>query len=231
MNSTRSPDKVHPGIALALLTSLRNQDTPDEAIEDEEYSHSLPRRLGLNDVINVQMRRYADLKDAGRALPLSEFLDLVRLISRRPDAVEIFRSAGASLADARFADSGIFKKALRRLSTEKARRRKLERSMTRAAKALTPGAETVTERDPPGMEIADCALAPVGIAGNACEILTAVLDVCVAELWDPDRSVRHEECLGRGDERCAWRVVETGGSREPPLEPSEAGTRVPGQAT
>lgn len=207
MNSTRSPEKVHPGIALALLTSLRDQDTPDEAIEDEAFAHSLPRRLGLNDVINVQMHRYADLKEAGRSLALSEFLDLVRLISRRPDAVEIFRRAGAALAAERFADTGALRRAVRRLSTEKARRRRLRRSMTRAAKALTPGAGIVADRDPPGMVIADCALAPVGIEGNACEILTAVLDVCVAELWDAERSARHVECLGRGDARCAWHVV------------------------
>ena len=212
MNSTRSPEKVHPGIALALLTSLRDQDTPDEAIEDEAYSHSLPRRLGLNDVINVQMRRYADLNDAGRSLSLSEFLDLVRLISRRPDAGDIFRSAGAALAAERFAQSGVLSRAFRRVYPDGVRRRKLARSMTRAAKALTPGATIVADRDPPGMMIDDCALAPAGVEGNACEILTGVLDVCVAEIWDPDLSVRHTECLGRGDERCAWRLFDAAGS-------------------
>ena len=214
MKSTKSPEKVHPGIALALLTSLRDKDTPAEAIEDEAFSHSLPRRLGLNDVINVQMRRYADLKDAGRSLALSEFLDLVRLISRRPDAVDVFRAAGAALAADRFAESGPLSRAFRRLYPEGVRRRKLVRSMTRAARALTPGAEIEADREPPKMVIDDCALAPVGIAGNSCEILTAVLDVCVTEIWDPELSVRHVECVGRGDERCTWTLVEapdTGG--------------------
>lgn len=228
MNSTRSPEKVHPGIALALLTSLRDQDTPDEAIEDEAFAHSLPRRLGLNDVINVQMHRYADLKEAGRSLALTEFLDLVRLISRRPDAVEIFRRAGAALAAERFADTGVLRRAARRLSTEKARRRKLRRSMTRAAKALTPGAEIEADRDPPGMAIADCALAPVGVEGNACEILTAVLDACVAELWDPGRSARHVECVGRGDSRCVWQVIEAADGNGAATERQEAGARATG---
>lgn len=217
MEPKRSSEKVHPGIALALLTSLRDQDTPDEAIEDEAFSESLPRRLGLNDVINVQMRRYADLKDAGRSLALSEFLDLVRLISRRPDAAEIFRAAGIALAAERFAESGLLRRAVRRVYPERVRRRKLARSMTSAAKALTPGAEVVAERDPPAMEIGDSALAPVGIDGNACEILTAVLDVCVSEIWDPELSVRHTECLGRGDERCFWRLVD---AAEPAQVPS-----------
>jgi hypothetical protein len=228
MNSTRSPEKVHPGIALALLESLRDQDTPDEAIEDEAFACSLPRRLGLNDVINVQMHRYADLKDAGRLLALSEFLDLVRLISRRPDAVAVFRRAGAALAAERFADTGALRRAVRRLSTENARRRKLRRSMTRAARALTPGAEIEADRDPPGMVITDCALAPVGIGGNACEILTAVLDVCVTELWAPDRSMQHVECLGRGDPRCAWLVIARAASADPAADRPEAGARVAG---
>ena len=67
------------------------------------------------------------------------------------------------------------------------------------------------------MVIADNALAPAGVDGNACEILTAVLDVCVTEIWDPLLSVRHTECIGRGDDRCAWSLV--GGSR-PEDEPA-----------
>jgi len=228
MNSTRSPEKVHPGIALALLTALRDQDTPDEAIEDEAFSYSLPRRLGLNDVINVQMRRYADLKDAGRSLALSEFLDLVRLISRRPDAAAVFRAAGAALAADRFAQSGVLSRSFRRLYPEGVRRRKLARSMTRAANALTPGATIVADRDPPGMTIDDCALAPAGVDGNACELLTGVLDVCVAEIWDPELAVRHAECRGRGDERCAWRVTDGADAGGAATERPEAGARAAG---
>lgn len=223
MNSTNKPEKVHPGIALALLASLRDQDTPEEAIEDEAFSESLPRRLGLNDVINVQMRRYADLKDSGHSLALSEFLDLVRLISRRPDATSIFRAAGIALAAERFADTGALSRAFRRVYPDGVRRRKLARSMSSAARALTPGADIAADRDPPGMVIGDNALAPVGIDGNACEILTAVLDVCVAEIWDPELGIRHTECIGRGDARCAWSIV--GGSR-PEDEP--AGTLAAG---
>ena len=97
--------------------------------------------------------------------------------------------------------------------------------MTRAANALTPGADVVAERDPPAMEIGDNALAPAGVDGNACEILTAVLDVCVSEIWDPDLSVRHTECIGRGDERCAWRLVDMADADPVPSGSSGSGTR------
>ena len=208
MKPSRSADKVHPGIALALLRSLRDQDTPAESLEDEAFVDSLPRRLGLNDVVNIQMRRYADMRDQGRALALSEFLDLVRLISRRPDAGRIFRSAGESLATDRFADSGPLSKAMRRLSTDSARRRRLVKSMSGAAKALSPGARIEAADDPPAMTIEDCALAAAGIHGNACEILTAALDVCVVHGWDAELTTRHTECVGRGDARCSWTLTE-----------------------
>lgn len=208
MKSTRSTSKVHPGIALALLRSLRDQDTPEESLEDEAFADSLPRRLGLSDVVNVQMRRYADLRDRGQALELSEFLDLTRLISRRPDARSIFRNAGEALAIERFANLGPVSRAFRRFYSEDFRRRKLMRSMSKAARALSPGARITAEQDPPSMELENCALAPAGIHGNACEILTGALGVCVAETWDPDLSIQHTECLGRGGERCAWSLVE-----------------------
>ncbi len=208
MKSSRSTSKVHPGIALALLRSLRDQDTPEESLEDEAFADSLPRRLGLSDVVNVQMHRYADLRDRGQALALSEFLDLMRLISRRPDARSIFRSAGEVLAVERFADLGAVSRAFRRFYPEGVRRRRLMRSMSKAARALSPGARITAEQDPPSMELENCALALAGIHGSACEILTAALGVCVAEIWNPDLSIQHTECLGRGGERCAWSLVE-----------------------
>ncbi len=208
MKPSRFTDKVHPGIALALLRSLRDQDTPDESLEDEAFADSLPRRLGLSDVVNVQMRRYADLRDRGQALALSEFLDLVRLISRRPDAQSIFRAAGETLARERFADPGVTGRLFRRLLPETIRRRKLLRSMSSAAIALSPGARIKAQQTPPAMEIENCALSSVGIHGSACEILTAALGVCVAQVWNADMTIRHTECLGRGDDCCVWSLIE-----------------------
>ncbi len=215
MKPIRSADKVHPGIALALLRSLRDQDTPDESLEDEAFADSLPRRLGLSDVVNVQMRRYADLRDRGQALALSEFLDLVRLISRRPDAQSIFRTAGEVLALERFANPGMMLRIFRRLYPERVRRQKLLRSMSSAARAMNPGSRIEAQQNPIGMEIADCALSSAGIHGNACEILTAALTVCVTELWNADASIRHTECLGREGAACIWSLIENPGAGSP----------------
>ena len=209
MKPSRLTDKVHPGIALALLRSLRDQDTPAESLEDEAFADSLPRRLGLSDVVNVQMHRYADLRDRGQALALSEFLDLVRLISRRPDAQAIFRAAGKTLALERFADPGPIRRIFRRFYPERVRRRKLLRSMSAAARALSPGARIQTQLDPPAIEIESCALSSAGIHGNGCEILTAALGVCVEEVWNAELSIQHTECLGRDGACCAWALTES----------------------
>ena len=155
------------------------------------------------------MRRYADLRDRGQALALSEFLDLVRLISRRPDAQSIFRTAGEALALERFANPGTMLRIFRRLYPERVRRQKLLRSMSSAARAMNPGSRVEAQQNPIGMEIADCALSSAGIHGNACEILTAALAVCVTELWNADVSIRHTECLGREGATCIWSLIET----------------------
>ena len=88
---------LSPSVALVLLESLRDVDTPPEILEDEAFRVSLPRRLGLSDVIDGQMRRYADMRKRRRQLEASEFLDLLRLIARRPDARMVFEAAGDRL--------------------------------------------------------------------------------------------------------------------------------------
>ena len=47
-------------VALTLLEVIRQQDLPTEVLESEDTSHTMPRRLGLSDVIDKQIRRYRD---------------------------------------------------------------------------------------------------------------------------------------------------------------------------
>ncbi len=97
MKPTRGTDKVSPAIALALLHALRTSDTPPEVIEDESFRISLPRRLGLNEVIDTQMRRFAEIRDRRGTISTDEFASLLGLIDRRPDDAEIFAAAGRVL--------------------------------------------------------------------------------------------------------------------------------------
>lgn len=96
----RKPRRVAPQLALALLEGLRAADSPEEYLEDENTSATLPRRLGLSDVIRNEIQRYQEEARKGRRVLESQVGDLVGLVIKRGDADEVFRQVGRSLADA-----------------------------------------------------------------------------------------------------------------------------------
>ena len=65
INASRSRGAKHastvptitPLFPLLLLETMRDMDRPEELLEDEDLTTSLPRRLGLSDVVMVQIRR------------------------------------------------------------------------------------------------------------------------------------------------------------------------------
>jgi hypothetical protein len=204
-SSTRNNGKIRPGIALALLNALRAVDTPDETLEDEAFHRSLPRRLGLSDVIGTQMRRYAEMSDRGGALEASELQDLLRLIGRRPDARQVYDLAGRRLATDHLQGRFAVLRMARRVYPERLRRRLLLRCMARAARALSPGAAVSRSRQPLSLSIEGGILAGADDSGAACEVLTGAATVCAQHLWH-GVGVSHSACQGRGDERCVWAV-------------------------
>ena len=86
-------------IALALLASLRDLDTPDdpEALAESDLPLNLRRRLGLSSVVVDQIRRYEQRKGDVSA---HEVASLFALIGRRPDATG--RGAVAAGTNERF---------------------------------------------------------------------------------------------------------------------------------
>src|SRR5437773_6434490 len=95
-------DHVIAALPVALLEATRSHDRPTEVLEDENVTLSLPRRLGLSNVVDTQIRRYEDAVRSGRRIPLDEFTSLLKLVLRRPDAEPILREAGARVAVQRF---------------------------------------------------------------------------------------------------------------------------------
>ena len=70
-------------------------------LEAEDPSVTMPRRLGLSDVVERQIRTYRG--DVRRRMRLTdgEIRDLFRLVIRRPDAEEMFFRAGRTWPGAR----------------------------------------------------------------------------------------------------------------------------------
>lgn len=94
----RRERRVAPQVALALLECLRAADRPDEYLADEVPSVTLPRRLGLSDVIGKEIRKYEEEAKRGRRVAESAVGDLVGLVVRRGDSDEVFRRVGQRLA-------------------------------------------------------------------------------------------------------------------------------------
>ena len=96
--SPSSAGAVSPVFPLLLLETMRDVDRPEEVLEDEDVSASLPRRLGLSEVVSVQIRRFQEEVRQNRGQSAAQIEDLVRLVVRRPDAERIFEEAGRRMA-------------------------------------------------------------------------------------------------------------------------------------
>jgi len=89
---------IDPLIPLTLLQAVREADRPEGAAEAEYVPELLNKRLGTTDTVYAQIRRYTDAVRRKQQIAFSEVVGLSRLIGRRPDAEEVFRSAGVLTA-------------------------------------------------------------------------------------------------------------------------------------
>ncbi|MCL7975789.1 MAG: hypothetical protein M8863_00625 [marine benthic group bacterium] len=209
MKPTIGTEKVSPAIALALLDALRASDTPSEVIEDESFRISLPRRLGLNEVVDTQMRRYAEIRDRRGTISPDEYSSLLGLIDRRPDDTTVFTAAGRRLGESWFSEPGSLDRTRLRLTPAGLRRRKLVRAMREAARALEPAASIVPvmESDVIGIEVREPPLATTD-GGSGCTLLTGVLEVCAERRGLGNARILHPRWVARGDDHCRWVATE-----------------------
>src|SRR6476660_8849379 len=105
-DSAHGPDRFDAGVPaslpLSLLEAVRAHDRPAEVLEDENLTVSLPRRFGLTDVVDTQIRQFEAAQRAGRNVRLDEVVNLMRLVLRRPDAGLIMEDTGRRFAQWHF---------------------------------------------------------------------------------------------------------------------------------
>lgn len=89
---------VDPLVPLSLLEAVREADRLDGAGEAEYAPEFINKRLGTTDTVYAQIRRYNEAARRGHPIEEEEVVALARLIARRPDAIELFRSAGRATA-------------------------------------------------------------------------------------------------------------------------------------
>lgn len=210
MSDPWSHAKAEPEIALVLLEALRTSDTPQQTLEAEDFTQSLPRRLGLNEVVSRQIQRYETLRKRRRKLEAEELADLFRLVARRPDAGNVFSRAGTALAREHLAGRKLPARLLDRVLPEALCRRRAARALEKLAERVNPGATVEHELRPFALVVEGSLPAAASGTSHGCRLLQASLETLASDYLDVDEAGTHPLCEARGDDACLWRTREEG---------------------
>lgn len=185
-------------MGLKLLEVIREVDAPGEILEAEDPTQTMPRRLGLSDVVERQIRTYrSDVKKRVR-LTDSEIIDLFRLVVRRPDAEEVFFKAGLLMAaDARPGPWG-------RMAPRRIRYALVRRRAARRLKKLFGRRVGGFGRGPFTIEGRSLLFIESDPEGAACNFLSGLSQGILEQTMGRGAIVEHSLCQGRGDDRCRW---------------------------
>ena len=193
--------RIAPTVALTLLEVIRRRDSPTEVLEAEDPSITMPRRLGLSEVIERQIRRYREEVRRKERISDSEFRDLVRLVTRRPDSVDVFFQSGNILSG-----EGWFPQWQRGLPRplgyglmRRRTRRGLARLFGRRIGGFGPG--------PFVLEACAHLLIDSDPGGDACHLLTGFAQTAVQQYCGRSAQIAHTLCEGRGDPFCRWTIL------------------------
>lgn len=200
------PASITPLFPLILLETLRDLDRPDEVLEDEDLAVSLPRRLGLSDVVLVQIRRFQDEVRAKRLQSTPNVIDLVRLVVRRPDAAEVFAEAGRRIARHAWAERSAAMRGVLRVMPNPIPRIAARRAARRMFRQIAGDSQLSVGRWPVDVRMRNSLTARADPNGAACAFYAGAF----AELMELHTGKRyrvlHEECSALGAEECQWTV-------------------------
>ena len=190
--------RVQAVVALRLLEVMRDRDLPGELLEDEDPTRTIPRRFGLSDVVDRQIRTFKeDVRRGGRVTD-GEIRDLLRFVIRRPDGAEVFRQAGRLLAGRE--RRGRWVRLLPRRLQYRAARSRCRKALRRlfgrpvggfgAAPYVIEGRALLFIESDPG--------------GVACHLLSGFSEEVLEATLGGTAEVRHTLCQAKGDDMCRW---------------------------
>ncbi|MBV9774519.1 MAG: hypothetical protein JO040_11250 [Gemmatimonadetes bacterium] len=195
---------ITPLLPLILFETMRDMDRPEEVLEGEDVSVSLPRRFGLNDVVNTQIHRFREEVRRKRLQGESEIENLIRLVIRRPDAEEIFEEAGRRMArqawEERSATARRMVKHLpSRLALVTARR-----AARRLFRQIVGNGRLHISKKHPAIRVAGSLTARADPGGVACMLYAGAFAELMARYTGRDYRLTHPACEARGAEACEW---------------------------
>lgn len=196
--------QVDARLPLALLRAIQRQDEPPELLPDEPAGSLFPKRLGLSDVIEDQIRQFERLARRRRGVEESQVTALIELIVRRMDAAAVLSAAGEELARSVLRSQARFSRRLSRSLPVALRRRATARALKSTLPGLLAASRVQVGRSPLEVRTRDSITARVGSYSGACQLVSTTISTA-ADLFHVDaRVVTHSACQRHGAELCVW---------------------------
>lgn len=201
VRSTRP--RVNARFGLVLLEVIRLMDHPGEILEDENVAETMPRRLGLSDVVERQIHFYrGEVRRRGRMTD-EQVRDLMRLVVRRPDAEEVFWKAGRRMAGEEDGGTSAIRRIMPRPVQQVLARRQVRRGLRaifgRRIGGFAPGPFALEGRSLPFIQ--------ADPGGCACHFVSGYCQTVVERTLGPDYQVVHSQCEARRDPLCRWTIT------------------------
>lgn len=201
---------ITPLFPLTLLETLRDRDRPEEVLEDEDLAVSMPRRLGLSDVVSVQIRRFQEEVRSKRLQSTAHVIDLMKLVVRRPDAAEIFTEAGRRIARHNWQQRAATMRGVLRVMPNPIPRIAARRAARRMLRQVVGDSQLSVGRWPVDVRLRNSLSARADPNGAACAFYAGAFSE-IMELHTGKRyRVTHTQCATRGADECQWTVEVAG---------------------
>jgi predicted hydrocarbon binding protein len=201
---------IAPAFPLLLLETMRDMDRPEEVLEGENLAVSLPRRLGLSDVVYLQIHKFREETKRRRLQSHATVEDLVRLVIRRPDADEIFEEAGRRVARRAWEEKRGASRFGLRLLPAGMRMGAAARGVRRLLRQIAGSAALEVSPRPLRVRLAGCLTAAADPGGAACAFYTGAIAETLTRYTGREHAVQHPHCESRRGEACEWTATVMG---------------------
>lgn len=195
---------ITPLLPLVLFETMRDMDRPEEVLEGEDVSVSLPRRFGLNDVVNTQIHRFREEVRRKRLQGEAEIENLIRLVIRRPDAEEIFTEAGRRMARRAWEERSATARRMMRHLPSKLALATARRAARRLFREIVGNGRVHISKKQPAIQVAGSLTARADPGGVACALYAGAFAELMARYTGGDYYPVHPLCEARGADACEW---------------------------
>ena len=190
--------RVKAIVGLRLLEVVRDRDLPTELLEEEDPARTIPRRLGLSDVVDRKIRAYGDDVRKGVHLMDQGITDLFTLVNRRSDSDEVFFNTGRELVEVHFPFrwGRVFPESIQYMFARTYLSWHLKHLFGRRILSFAEG--------PLNVEVQGLFFEGGDPEGSTCYLISGICQRILEQIGHRSAKVGHTLCQARGDDRCRW---------------------------